>query len=143
MAALAAARRPGSARDAATIGAIGAAALLVGAAGVAAAYWVHPLLGPALVIGAAVFAITISRPEVGLAAWFVMIPAGELGVTGRPHWLLPSVWAALLCGLAAARAAADDEPAPPLVLPVLCFSALTVVQGLALTAPTSAALASI
>ena len=96
-----------------------------------------------VVTGAAVFAITISRPEVGLAAWFVMIPAGELGFTGRPHWLLPSVWAALLCGLAAARAATDDEPAPPLVLPVLCFSALTVVQGLALTTPTSAALASI
>lgn len=125
-------------------GAAGSAAIGAGAAAVAGAYFVHPAVGPALAIAAVVFAVTLSRPEVGLAAWFTMIPLGELGLLGNPHWLLPSVWAALLFALAAFRVSSSAQVTqPPFLVAVLAFAALTVIQGLALTDTTSDALPAI
>lgn len=134
----------GGAREVLGVGALGSAAVAGGFAAVALAYFIHPAVGLALAVGAVVFAVTLSRPEVGLAAWFTMIPLGELGFLGSPHWLLPSAWAALLFALAAFRVSAGTREAqPPFLLPVVVFALLTVIQGLAFTDPISAALPAI
>jgi O-antigen ligase len=79
--------------------ALAAAAMLLGAAYAASAWQVSPWVLPALLAGIALVAVTLHRAEIGVAAAFLLVPLSNLGLTGRPPWLLTSVWALFLCTL--------------------------------------------
>lgn len=115
-------------------------AIAVGVIGIAAAYFVHPLVGPALLLGVALVALTLQRPAIGIAAWFLMYPLSRAGLLGQPPWLVASAWSGLLfvIALTSSRGAARD--APPLGLAVLLVVVVTVAQGMLLTDTVSAAL---
>lgn len=102
----------------------------VGAAAAYGAYAVHPLAVPAALVGLALAIATINRPEVGIAAWFVLVPVGTMGYLGQPTWAVSSGWAVLLFGVALvhpdSRARAGGIPA--LGLPFGLLLALTVAQ---------------
>jgi O-antigen ligase len=81
----------------------------VGALFAFSAFALHPLLLPAL-FGLGVLAgITVSRPEIGLAASFPMVPLTYLGVTGKPPWLMITAWSAFLFALALWRGSGDGD----------------------------------
>jgi O-antigen ligase len=83
-------------------GALGAAAMLLSAQAT------KPLLGLEICVVAALVVATLARPEIGIAAWFPLVPLGLIG-TARvgPQWLLASIWALFLFILAIARRGED------------------------------------
>ncbi len=59
-----------------------------------------PVLLPAALAAVALAAVSLTRPEIGIAAALLFLPLGRLGLTGHPPWLLPAVWSAWLFLLA-------------------------------------------
>lgn len=116
------------------------AAIAVGVATAVGAYAVHPLLVPAAMLAAALVSCTLSRPEVGIAAWFALVPLGAIGALGQPPWLVSSLWALFLFIVAVGPGANLGSVArlPPLSLPILLLLVVTLIQS-ALTDTLSAA----
>lgn len=121
-------------------GALGALAMVL-------SYIGNPIAGPAVCAGALLVAATIARPEIGIAAWFPMVPMGLLGAQVGPQWLLSSIWALFLFSLTIVRrpvgerivgdlsSAASDEQRlrhslPALAPVLLIFVAITLVEAL-------------
>jgi O-antigen ligase len=93
----------------------------------------HPLLVPALCLAAGLVVVTLARPELGVGAWFVMMPLSRLGALGDPPWIVGAAWAAFLFSLALARhSTANDRDSrfPPLTLLYLLFLLVTLVGAL-------------
>lgn len=117
------------------------AAIALGVLSAYSAFAVHPLVLPAALALVSLAAVTAVRPEIGIAAAFVMIPLGNIGLTGQPPWALVSAWSAYLCGLGmwgATRSGTLQRP-PPLAVPVLLFMGLSAV-GFAVAAEPEEAL---
>jgi O-antigen ligase len=92
------AQGPAAARQVATPAmALGAA--LLGAVYAVSAWSVSPFVLPALLVGVGLVVVTVQRPEVGVAAAFLLVPLSNLGLTGKPPWLITSLWALFLCVL--------------------------------------------
>jgi len=117
------------------------AAILVGALAAAASYRFTPALAPAACAAVALAMVTLSRPEVGIAAWFVMVPLARLGWLGDPPWLLTAAWAAFLFTLALVRYQERQAHTrfPLLGVAMVGFTVVTV-AGVLLTDPISDAL---
>jgi O-antigen ligase len=77
---------------------LGAAAL--GAVYAYSAFGFNPLLLPAAVAMVALAAVSLTRPEIGVAAGLLLLPLGRLGVTGNPPWAVPALWSTWLFVLA-------------------------------------------
>jgi O-antigen ligase len=120
---------------------VGLGALTLGAAAALGAYAVHPLALPAALTMAALATVTLRRPEVGLAAWFVLLALGTLGTFGDSPWVVSLGWAAFLFWVAMVRAPAGGSHCgglPPAALPLLVLLVLTGTQAV-LTASLGAA----
>ena len=113
---------------------LGAAAL--GAVTALAAFRIDPLAVPALLVAGALVAVSLSRPEIGVGAGFLLLPLGPLGLAGPSAWLASSAWAAwmFVLALVAARGRTEDARFPPLAGWVLLFVG-TVVVALPSTDP--------
>lgn len=122
-------QRPAVARLAAAPAALALAGGLAGAALMATAWATSPLVVLGLVAGAAVVALTLERPEIGVAAAFVLVPLSNLGLTGRPPWLLTSVWALALFLLGLWRHPHERPPLTFAVLASVIAAAVTFVVG--------------
>jgi O-antigen ligase len=79
--------------------ALGGAALL-GAVYAYTAFGISPLLLPAAAAMVALAAVSLTRPEIGLAVGLLLLPLGRLGLTGHPQWAVPAVWSTWLFVLA-------------------------------------------
>ncbi len=98
-----------------------------------AAYVTHPLALPALLALTAVALVTVSRPEIGVAAGLVIVAVNPAAF--GPPWLLGAMWAGFLLVVSITRSAIDEgrqNALPALGLVTLLFFAATVL-GLALT----------
>lgn len=110
----------------------GLGALGLGAAAALGAYAVHPLAVPAGLVAAALATVTLRRPEVGIAAWFVLLALGTLGTFGDTPWVVTLGWAAFLFWVAIFRAppeGVDGSGLPPAALPLLVLMVLTGAQA--------------
>src|SRR5690349_8237674 len=85
-------------------------ALAIGAATPILAYYVGNLAAVGACAAVALVALTLARPEIGIAAWFVMVPLGKTGqlVVG-PEWLLSTAWAVFLFFVAITRSTSQDH----------------------------------
>jgi O-antigen ligase len=108
--------------------ALAAAGAAFGAAFAASAWALSPLLVPAAIGGIALVMVTLRRPEVGIAAAFLLVPLSNLGLTGHPPWLLTSLWALFLCALGLWRHWGEW---PPLTTALL-FNLLVALVGFAI-----------
>jgi O-antigen ligase len=108
-------------RDAAAVALPVTAAAALGAAFAVSAWTYSPLLLPAGLAVIALAAVSVSRPEVGVATGFVLVPLSNLGVTGQPPWAFTAVWGAFLAALGVWRwlDGATPERVPPLTMIVL------------------------
>lgn len=70
---------------------------------------ISPMLLPAALAAVALAAISLTRPEIGIAAALLLLPLGRLGLTGHPPWLLPAVWSAWLFALALRPSVAEEH----------------------------------
>lgn len=126
-------RLTAAARSGAWLGAWLGGAVAIGALGAAVAYFVDPFMVPALCLAGALVVVTLSRPEIGIGAWFVMMPLSRLGVLGDPPWIVGTAWAGFLFFLALARhstATERDSRFPPLALTYVLFLIVTLVGAL-------------
>jgi len=129
--------------------AFGLAAAGVGALFALSAFVVSPLILPAALLLGALAAVTLARPEVGIAAAFLMVPLGNVGLTGSPPWLLLAVWSVFLAALALFREGTGprSEGLPRLVLVSLLYGlaaavgAFTVADSLGAAQPVLRSLA--
>lgn len=78
-------------------------ALALGALFSLTAFRFDPLALPIACAVGALALLTVNRPEVGIAAAFPLVMAGNLGATTGPPWLPGLVWAIFLFVLAALR----------------------------------------
>ncbi len=89
---------------------------------------ISPMLLPAALAAVALAALSLTRPEIGIAAALLLLPLGRLGLTGNPPWLLPAVWSAWLLALAlrpsVAQERAEKARLPRGGLAVLVFLAI-------------------
>ena len=109
--------------------AMAATAMLLGAVYAASAWQVSPWVLPALVAGAALVVVTLRRPEVGVAAAFLLVPLSNLGLTGKPPWLLTSVWALFLCVLGLWRYWGEWPPLTTVLMVNLVVTLVAFVVG--------------
>ncbi len=79
------------------------ASLALGGVFAYSAFAFNPWLLPAAALLLALAAVSLSRPEVGIAAAFVMIILGNFGLAGQPPWLLATAWSGFLAVLAISR----------------------------------------
>ncbi len=110
----------------------GLGALGLGAAAALGAYAVHPLAVPAALMTAALATVTLRRPEVGIATWFVFLSLGTLGAFGDSPWVVSLGWAAFLFWVAIFRAPTKGSHGgelPPAALPLLGLLVLTGAQA--------------
>ena len=114
---ISATQRPALARLIPAPAALAVSGGLAGAALTAIAWATSPFIVVGLLAGALVVALTLQRPEIGVAVAFVLVPLSNLGLTGDPPWLLTSVWALALLLLGLWRHP-HDRP-PPLILAVV------------------------
>ena len=111
---------------------VGLGALALGAAAALGAYAVHPLALPAALVTATLATVTLRRPEVGIAAWFVLLSLGTFGTFGDSPWVVSLGWATFLFGVAIVRAPAEGRHGgsmPPAALPLLVLLVLTGTQA--------------
>jgi putative inorganic carbon (hco3(-)) transporter len=106
--------------------ALGLCAVVTGAMYPLAAYTVHPLALPAAVIVAGLAVVTLSRPEVGVAAAFVLLSLNSGLIGGRP-WLPGTAWTAFLFIASFTGKVRDRDTVSPLGLAVLAFGLLGIV----------------
>ena len=111
------------ARDAASVLVISAGAAGLGAMFALGAWLVDPLAPLGALALAGLVVATLREPAVGIAAGFLLVPLSNLGLTGRPPWLLTTAWGAFLAGVAVWRFTAPTQTAaerriPPLALAV-------------------------
>ncbi|MEA2391936.1 MAG: hypothetical protein QOK31_2045 [Solirubrobacteraceae bacterium] len=112
---------------AATILPLGGAVLL-GALYAYSAFGFNPLLLPAAVGLVGLAAVSLTRPEIGIAAGLVLLPLGRLGLTGSPPWAVPALWSAWLFLLALRPSSVEGRAAGRLPrggVVVLLFLAVT------------------
>ena len=100
---------------------------------------VHPLALPIALALIALVSASIARPEVGVAAVFVLIPIGSIGLTEYfadwtiaeepvPPWLPVSAWCVFLVAIAAWSASVQrPRHLPLLLLPVLLLLAVSTI----------------
>jgi O-antigen ligase len=108
-------------RDAAVTTLAVTAAAALGAVFAVSAWTYSPLLLPAGLAVIALATVSVSRPEVGVATGFLLVPLSNLGLTGEPPWAFTAVWGAFLAALGVWRwlDRAGPEPVPPLTVIVL------------------------
>lgn len=97
------------------------AAAALGAVFAVSAWRYGPLLLPAGLAAIGIAAVSISRPEVGVATGFVLVPLSNLGLAGKPSWAFTAVWGAFLAALGLWRRLDRGMPerVPPLTVAVL------------------------
>jgi O-antigen ligase len=90
------------------------------------AFLVHPLALPAALLAVGLTAVSLSRPEVGIAATLLLVSAAILGFAVGPHWLVGAVASGLLLLIALARLTfgQDRFPLPRLSFAVLAYAAV-------------------
>ena len=81
---ISASQRPAPLREAVTPAALAAGGGVAGGGLMATAWLTSPSVVLGLVLGAAVVALTLRRPEVGVAAGFVLVPLSNRGLMGQP-----------------------------------------------------------
>lgn len=86
-------------------------AILIGSASAYGAFVFSPLLVPAAVALTFIAVVSVSRPEVGIAAAFLMVPIGNLGLAGARSWLPVTAWSAYLFSVAAYELAWSPQEA--------------------------------
>jgi O-antigen ligase len=92
-------------------------AAALGAVFAVSAWRYSPLLLPAGLAVIGIAAVSISRPEVGVATGFVLVPLSNLGLTGEPSWAFTALWGVFLAALGLWRRL--DGGTPPLTVAVL------------------------
>jgi O-antigen ligase len=109
--------------------ALAAAALGIGAVFALSAFVVGPLVLPAAMAFCALAAVTVARPEVGIAAAFMMVPLANLGLTGNPPWALGAVWSVFLVAVAflQRRDGLHEQRLPRLSLGLLVYGLIAMV----------------
>lgn len=107
----------------------GSAAIAIGAIFALSAFAVGPVLLPAALVLGALATVTMSRPEVGIAAAFLMVPLANLGLTGRPPWLLGAAWSVFLIVVAMlqSRGAVRREGLPRMSVVSILYALVAVV----------------
>ncbi len=109
------------------------AALAMGAAHAVGAYALHPLSLLVAVAAATTAAVTVARPEVGIAM-ALALAALNPGLIGDRPWLFVTVWVAFLGVVALVRPASTRHGhtlLPPLGFVVLTYGAATLVSFVA------------
>ena len=94
-----------------------AGAVVIGALTAYAAFVVDPLAMPAALVAALLAAVSLKRPDVGVAVGFVLLPLGTMGLAGPSTWLASTAWAAwmLLLALTTVRVRPANARLPPFV----------------------------
>lgn len=126
-------------------GVLGAAILLaavsLGALFAYSAFIVHPAALPAALALLTLAVATAARPEVGLAAAFLMVPVGNLAFPEGPSWLLLAAWSGLLLALSLLRVPAEGtEPRLPRLGLMVVLYLVVGALGLAVAGGSEAAL---
>jgi O-antigen ligase len=106
-----------------------AVAAALGAVFAVSAWATTPFLLPALLLAGGVAAATVRRPEIGIAAAFLLVPLSNLGLTGNPPWLVTSLWALFLCVLGVWRQAGRWPPMLGVLAVNLAVALITFVLG--------------
>ena len=120
--------------------AAGVAAVAIGAAYPVTAAVVHPLLLPAAVVGAAVFALALRRPGV-MVGMAIALASLSPGLIGASAWVPGALWILMAFGLVVSGrgAKAEGSAHPALSVAVTAYVA-TVVAAFAIAPDATAAL---